>query len=114
MQFETLQEWTREEIASVEPALPKDLQQAIHLIHLSLKETANPSENPDDSAPLSALIQSTTPSGNGDESYPTIELYLRHIWEATHKDEQDFRDEVISSFLYELGNFLGWENNEAS
>ncbi len=38
---------------------------------------------------------------------PQIVLFLENIWEQAEGDEQRFRDEVHTTFLHELGHYLG-------
>ncbi len=43
---------------------------------------------------------------------PQIILYLENIWEAAETDEQRFRDEIATTFLHELGHFLGLDEDD--
>jgi predicted Zn-dependent protease with MMP-like domain len=45
---------------------------------------------------------------------PRIRLFLANLWEWVDEDEQDFRDEVGTTFLHELGHYLGWDEDEVS
>ena len=45
---------------------------------------------------------------------PRIRLFLANIWEWADRDEQDFRDEVGTTFLHELGHYLGWDEDEVA
>jgi predicted Zn-dependent protease with MMP-like domain len=38
---------------------------------------------------------------------PQIILFLANIWDVAETDEQLFRDEVRTTFLHELGHYLG-------
>ncbi len=45
---------------------------------------------------------------------PRIRLFLTNLWEWVEQDEQDFRDEVGTTFLHELGHYLGWDEDEVN
>jgi predicted Zn-dependent protease with MMP-like domain len=38
---------------------------------------------------------------------PQIILYLQNIWDAAETSEKRFREEVRTTFLHELGHYLG-------
>jgi predicted Zn-dependent protease with MMP-like domain len=38
---------------------------------------------------------------------PQIILFLENLWEQAERDEQSFKQEVRTTFLHELGHFLG-------
>ena len=42
---------------------------------------------------------------------PQIILFLRNIWEQAGGDEEIFRDEVHTTFLHELGHYLGLDED---
>jgi predicted Zn-dependent protease with MMP-like domain len=42
---------------------------------------------------------------------PQIILFLENIWEEAEGDEAVFRDEVHTTFLHELGHYLGLDEN---
>jgi len=39
---------------------------------------------------------------------------LRNIWECAEEEEHDYRDEVGTTFLHELGHYLGWDEDEVA
>ena len=43
---------------------------------------------------------------------PQIILYLTNIWDVAETDEQHFREEVRTTFLHELGHYLGLDEAE--
>jgi predicted Zn-dependent protease with MMP-like domain len=43
---------------------------------------------------------------------PQIILFLENIWEAAEGDEKIFREEVRTTFLHELGHYLGLDEDE--
>ena len=43
---------------------------------------------------------------------PQIILFLENIWEFAEGDEKVFRDEVRTTFLHELGHYLGLDEDD--
>jgi predicted Zn-dependent protease with MMP-like domain len=43
---------------------------------------------------------------------PQIILYLQNIWDVAETDEKRFREEVRTTFLHELGHYLGMDEND--
>jgi predicted Zn-dependent protease with MMP-like domain len=43
---------------------------------------------------------------------PQIILFLENIWDFAEGDEEVFRDEVHTTFLHELGHYLGLDEDE--
>lgn len=43
---------------------------------------------------------------------PQIILFLENLWESADGDERIFRDEVRTTFLHELGHYLGLDEGD--
>ena len=43
---------------------------------------------------------------------PQIILYLQNIWDAAETNEKRFREEVRTTFLHELGHYLGLDEDD--
>ena len=43
---------------------------------------------------------------------PQIILFLENLWDFSGSDEEIFRDEVHTTFLHELGHYLGLDEDE--
>ena len=43
---------------------------------------------------------------------PQIILFLENIWDVAETDEKLFRDEVRTTFLHELGHYLGLDEDD--
>jgi len=43
---------------------------------------------------------------------PQIILFLENLWDFAEGDEQAFRDEVHTTYLHELGHYLGLDEDE--
>jgi len=50
----------------------------------------------------------------GSEDLPRIRLFLENVWEWVERDEQDYRDEVATTYLHELGHYLGWDEDDVA
>lgn len=43
---------------------------------------------------------------------PQILLYLDNLWDFADRDVGVFRDEVRTTYLHELGHYLGWNEDD--
>ena len=43
---------------------------------------------------------------------PQIILFLENIWDLTEADEEFFREEVHTTYLHELGHYLGLDEDD--
>jgi len=43
---------------------------------------------------------------------PQIVLFLQNLWEAADGDEECFREELRTTFLHELGHYLGLDESD--
>lgn len=43
---------------------------------------------------------------------PQIILYLENLWNFAESDEEMFRDEVHTTYLHELGHYLGLDEDD--
>ena len=48
----------------------------------------------------------------GVEEVPRIRLFLGNLWDWVEWDEAAYREEVATTFLHELGHFLGWDEED--
>jgi predicted Zn-dependent protease with MMP-like domain len=49
---------------------------------------------------------------NGASMPPQIILFLKNIWEFAERDEKRYCDEIQTTFMHELGHYLGLDENE--
>jgi predicted Zn-dependent protease with MMP-like domain len=52
------------------------------------------------------------PLPGGPEDMPRIRLFLDNLWNFAGQDEGSFRKEVRTTWLHELGHYLGWGEEE--
>jgi predicted Zn-dependent protease with MMP-like domain len=41
-------------------------------------------------------------------------MFLANLWDWEEEDEQDFHNERGTTFLHELGHYLGWDEDEVN
>ena len=116
MDFETLSLWADEELKSLLKVLPKDIQDAAAKVAISFEEKPGQGTY-DEQLDGDELGLFEGPSAQDDaepEELPRIRLFLSNLWEWTAKEEHDFRDEVGTTFLHELGHYLGWDEEQVA
>jgi len=116
MDFETLSSWADEELKSLVKILPADVQAAAKKVVISLEE--QPGQGSDDDTlegdELGLFEGPCALDEDGDGEVPRIRLFLMNLWEWTGEEEHDYRDEVGTTFLHELGHYLGWDEDEVA
>jgi len=116
MDFETLSRWADEELKALIKVLPDDVRDAARHVQVSMEE--KPGQGAfDDELEGDELGLFEGPSAMEEPEagdLPRIRLFLMNLWEWTDRDEQDFRDEVGTTFLHELGHYLGWDEGEVN
>lgn len=116
MDFETLCRWADEELKSLTGVLPADVREAAEQVPVSLER--KPGGGPLDGELAGdelGLFEGPTAAEEADPAdLPRIRLFLENLWEWVEEDEQDFRDEVGTTFLHELGHYLGWDEDEVA
>ncbi|MFT4175910.1 MAG: metallopeptidase family protein [Luteolibacter sp.] len=116
MDFETLSQWAEEELKAVVEILPPEVREAAQTVSVSFEEKPGIGSF-DESLQGDELGLFEGPAiyeeSAGDE-LPRIRLFLRNLWEWTEEEEHDFRDEVGTTFLHELGHYLGWDEDEVA
>lgn len=116
IQFETLSRWADEEVKALVKVLPPDVQAAFRQCVIQFEERpgqgAFDDELEGDELGLfegTCLLDEPSP-----EETPRIRLFLQNLWEWVEQEEQDYRDEVGTTLLHELGHYLGWDEDEVS
>ncbi len=116
MDFETLSRWADEELKALINVLPEDVRTAAGKLPVSMEEKpgggAFDAELAGDELGLfegPSAMDETDPS-----ELPRIRLFLENLWNWVEQDEQDFRDEVGTTFLHELGHYLGWDEDDVN
>ncbi|PTX98446.1 metallopeptidase family protein [Opitutus sp. ER46] len=45
---------------------------------------------------------------------PQIQLYLENLWDFAEGDREVYKDEVRTTYLHELGHYLGWDEDDVA
>ena len=109
--METLGEWADEEVTAVVKILPKEVQEAAARCTISFEEKPG-TEDDLEGTELGLFEGASLADEPGPDAMPRIRLFLANLWEWVEEDEQDYRDEVGTTFLHELGHYLGWDEDE--
>lgn len=114
MDFETLSQWADEEIKAVVKILPPEIQKAAAACKITFEDRPG-KEGPDAGLvgdELGLFEGASLLDEPGPDALPAIRLFLGNLWEWVEEDEQDYRDEVGTTFLHELGHYVGWDEDE--
>ena len=116
MDFETLSKWADEELKSLLKVLPQDIQDSAKMVAVSLEEKPVLSSGDEDlEGDELGLFEGPSLMEESDAGeMPRIRIFLTNLWESVGKEEHDFRDEVGTTFLHELGHYLGWDEDEVA
>lgn len=114
MDFETLSRWADEELKAILRALPGEIRMAAAKVPVSMEEKPGAGEMDhgligDELGLFEGPAMADEPDAH---ELPRIRLFLMNLWEWVDGGEEDFRDEVATTFLHELGHFLGWDEDD--
>jgi predicted Zn-dependent protease with MMP-like domain len=114
--MERLSEWNkwqaraRREVDRVLRSLPKPLQERARALPVTFERRPNDALVADgiEADTLGLFVgPAFADEGHGSAVPSQIILYLENIWEAAEGDEEIFGEEVRTTFLHELGHYLG-------
>lgn len=115
MDFETLSQWADEELKAVLKILPDDIQRAAAKVAISLEERPGiGSFDGELEGDELGLFEGACALDEPGPEMPRIRLFLLNLWEWVGEEEHDYRDEVGTTFLHELGHYLGWDEDEVA
>lgn len=116
MDFETLSKWANEEVRGVLGALPPELTKPAKACAVSFEERPGRGVHDEDlEGDELGLFEGQSlleEPGVVASEMPRIRLFLRNLWEWVEEDEQDYRDEVGTTFMHELGHYFGWDEQD--
>ncbi|MBM3862734.1 MAG: hypothetical protein FJ385_02100 [Verrucomicrobia bacterium] len=111
----TLCQWASEEIDALIATLPTDVMAAAERVALSLEQMSDQADPTDEGlvGDELGLFEGSDASCDDDPSdLPRIRLFLDNLWDWVDCDERGFRDEVVITYLHELGHYLGWDEDD--
>ena len=116
MNFETLSGWANEELKALIKILPPDVRAAAEKVPVSMEEKPGHGAFDDElEGDELGLFEGPSAMEEADPSeLSRIRLFLANLWDWVEQDEQDFRDEVGTTFLHELGHYLGWDEDDVT
>jgi predicted Zn-dependent protease with MMP-like domain len=96
--------------------LPDEVAAQARRVAVVLRDVSRRADHPD--VPPGELLGlfSGLAYGEGEprtpDEMPRITLFLSTIWEQAGADPELFQDEVETTFLHELGHYLGWDEED--
>ncbi|MES2705435.1 MAG: metallopeptidase family protein [Verrucomicrobiota bacterium] len=54
------------------------------------------------------------PAPSSPDEAPKVTLFLDNLWEYCGEEEQMFAEEAATTYLHELGHYLGWDEEEVA
>ena len=102
------------EVEATLEALPKPLRERAEKLPVTFERQPNAGLQADGiEADTLGLFTGPEFSDEGNVPMPPqIILFLENIWDFAEGDEEIFRDEVHTTFLHELGHYLGLDEDE--
>jgi predicted Zn-dependent protease with MMP-like domain len=105
-----------EEVKATLEALPAPLRERAQALPVSLERCPNAAQRRDgiEADTLGLFVGrefADEETANGPLP-PQIILFLENIWDMAEGDEECFRDEVRTTYLHELGHYLGLDEDD--
>jgi predicted Zn-dependent protease with MMP-like domain len=116
MDFATLSRWADEEVKGLTRALPPEVRKAAANCPVIFEALPGSGAFDDElEGDELGLFEGTSLLEEADAGDPPrIRLFLENLWDYVEGDEQDYRDEVGTTLLHELGHYLGWDEDEVA
>jgi predicted Zn-dependent protease with MMP-like domain len=111
MNREQLCEIAEDEVTMIVKVLPEGVKEQAENCPVSFEGKPAPDDDLDDDI-LGLFEGASLIDEPGPDTMPRIRIFVENLWEYTERDEQDFRDEVGTTYLHELGHYLGWDEDE--
>lgn len=112
--WEKLQELALAEIETILAALPKPLRERAEKLPVTFERVPNIGLQADgiEADTLGLFVGPDFADEGHVPMPPQIILFLENLWDFAEKDEEVFCDEVCTTFLHELGHFLGLDEDD--
>lgn len=99
-----------QEIAQIMKVLPDEIR--AHALNCPVSYEPKPEAGSEDEDSLGLFEGASLLDEACADNLPRIRIFVENIWEYVERDEQDYLDEVGTTFLHELGHYLGWDEDE--
>lgn len=113
MTFETLTEIAGVEVERVLASLPKPLRERAEKLPVTCERFPNEALVADGIEPdtLGLFIGPEFAEEEHSTMPPQIILFLENIWDMAEANESVFREEIRTTYLHELGHYLGLDED---
>jgi predicted Zn-dependent protease with MMP-like domain len=114
MDWNRLQQLAQEEIETTLEELPKPLREQAQGLPVTFEPKPNTGLQADgiEEDTLGLFTGSEFAGGAAEVLPPQIILFLENLWDFAEGDERVYADEVHTTFLHELGHFLGLDEDD--
>ena len=102
------------EVESTLQSLPEPLRARARVLALTFEPTPNPEQLADgiEADTLGLFVGPDFAAEDAVPMPPQIILYLENLWDQAERDEELFLEEVHTTYLHELGHYLGLDEEE--
>ena len=109
-----MQELAQAEIEATLAELPKPLREEARKLPVTFEPAPNAGLQADgiQSDTLGLFTGHEFADSGAEILPPQIILFLENLWDFAERDEEVFCDEVHTTFLHELGHFLGLDEDD--
>ncbi|HEY9171113.1 MAG TPA: metallopeptidase family protein [Verrucomicrobiae bacterium] len=112
--LEKLRRLALAEVEATLESLPRPLRERARGLPVTFERRPNRALQADGFAPdtLGMFVGAEFTEEGAVPMPPQIILFLLNLWEFAEADEEIFRDEVHTTYLHELGHYLGLSEDE--
>lgn len=113
-QWEHLRSLALDEVAATLDELPEPLRERARAVPVTFEQVPNAGLQSDGIA-ADTLGLFVGPDFADEQSVPMppqIILFLENLWDQAEQDEDWFLDEVATTYLHELGHYLGLDEDD--
>ncbi len=114
--WEQLDALAREEVEAILAALPAPLRERAQALPVTCERRPNAAHRRDgiepDTLGLFVGPEFAFEETTAEPLPPQIILYLENLWDMAGEDEEIYREEVRTTFLHELGHYLGLDEED--
>jgi len=111
MILEELIAMAEHEIAMIIKVLPDEIREQAQNCPVSFEDVPRDYEGLDEET-LGLFEGASLAEEPSPHAMPRIRIFVGNVWEFTDEDEQDFLDEIGTTYLHELGHYLGWDEEQ--